>query len=438
LHRISASRAAAGKGDGSVIGLWKRLTGKKLPDQLSYSDARAVLESNKRSLEQELAKRHDAEPEMLYYLAERGGPQVRRKVAANPATPPEANRILAEDVDPDVRAELAQKVGRLLPDLLNSERERVCDLTLETLRRIASDQLVRVRAILASEIKSMDCVPKDVMLALARDIEETVSVPVLEYSPLLSDTDLLEIISSARAQSALAAVARRRGVSEKLSEVIVASLDVQAVADLLANPNARIRENTMERIIDHAQKIDAWHGPLTKRSDLSMRALRRIAGFVGVALLRELTERHELDEETVQYFKRCLRLRLESDDQSIETKEDKARAEVITARDKGKLDEHYVEEAVEAGRRDIVIESLALLTHAERPAIEKIFSSRSAKALTALAWKAGLTMRISFKIQTMLLKLHADELLPARAGVSFPLGEDEMRWHLSYFGFEKK
>jgi len=69
--------------------------------------------------------------------------------------------------------------------------------------------------------------------------------------------------------------------------------------------------------------------------------------------------------------------------------------------------------------------------------IEKIFLSRSAKALTAIAWKAGLPMRISFKIQTLLLKLHADELLPARAGVDFPLGEDEMRWHLSYFGFAK-
>jgi hypothetical protein len=43
-------------------------------------------------------------------------------------------------------------------------------------------------------------------------------------------------------------------------------------------------------------------------------------------------------------------------------------------------------------------------------------------------------MRISFKIQTMVVKLPADELLPARAGVAFPLSEDEMRWHLSYFG----
>ena len=419
-----------------MIGFFKRLLKTKaLPEQLSYDGARAVLESNKRQLERELAERPDAEPEMLYYLAERGAPAARRKVAANPATPAAANRLLAEDVDPEVRAELAQKIGRLLPDLLAPERERVCELTLETLRRLASDQLVRVRKILAAEIKSYPCVPKDIILTLAGDIEETVSVPILEYSPLLSDADLLEVVASARAQSALAAIARRRGVSERLSEFIVASLDVTAVAALLSNPNASIRENTMGRIIDHAQAIEAWQGPLVARSDLSMRALRRIAGFVGVSLLRQLTERHGLDDETVQHFKRCLRLRLEHDDETAETKEDKARAAVISVRDRGELDERYVEEAVEAGQRDIVIESLALLACAPRRIIEKIFSSRSAKAITALTWKAGLAMRIAFKIQTMLLKLHVDELLPARAGVAFPLTEEEMRWHLSYFEF---
>ena len=421
-----------------MIGLFKRLlTNKALPEQLSYDGARAVLESHQRQLVRELAGRADAEPEMLYYLAERGAPDARRKVAANPATPAAADRILAEDVDPEVRAELAQKIGRLLPDLLAPERERVCELTLETLRRLASDQLVRVRKILASEIKSHPCVPKDVILALAGDVEETVSVPILEYSPLLSDADLLEIVASARAQSALAAIARRRGVSERVSEVIVASLDVAAVAALLANPNATIRENAMERIIDHAQAIASWQEPLVSRSDLSMRALRRIAGFVGVSLLRQLSERHGLDAETTQHFKRCLRQRLEHDDETAESKEDKARAEVQAARERGELDERYVEEAVEAGQRDVVIESLSLLAQAPRRAIEKIFSSRSAKAITALTWKAGLAMRIAFKIQTMLLKMHADELLPARAGVAFPLSEEEMRWHLSYFDFPK-
>jgi hypothetical protein len=78
------------------------------------------------------------------------------------------------------------------------------------------------------------------------------------------------------------------------------------------------------------------------------------------------------------------------------------------------------------------------LSNASRAVVEKVLSSRSAKAITSLVWKAGLSMRIAFKMQTMLLKMHADELLPARAGIGFPLSEDEMVWHLSYFGFPQK
>jgi hypothetical protein len=42
-------------------------------------------------------------------------------------------------------------------------------------------------------------------------------------------------------------------------------------------------------------------------------------------------------------------------------------------------------------------------------------------------------MRIAFKVQTLLLRLPSGELLPARDGVHFPLGESEMTWHLNYF-----
>ncbi len=55
-----------------VASLLKRLFRiKELPRKLSYEEARAVLESHQDTLEQELAARPDAEPEMLYYLAAR-------------------------------------------------------------------------------------------------------------------------------------------------------------------------------------------------------------------------------------------------------------------------------------------------------------------------------------------------------------------------------
>lgn len=418
-----------------MLALLKRLLGHNaLPQELSYDKARAALESHERAVERELSSRADAEPEMLYYLAGRGDAVTRRAVAANPATPAAANRILADDVDSEVRAELAQKIGRLLPDLLSSERERVCELTLETLQKLATDQLPRVRAILAENIKTLDCVPKAVIAALAHDAEEAVSVPILEYSPLLSDNDLLEVVATARARQALAAVARRRGLSEELSDAIVGSLDMAAVAALLSNPNARVREDTLEKVIDRAQSVKSWHAPLAMRSDLSLRALRRISGFVAAALIEQIATRHDLDEETRTHLKRSLRARLEKDAAEAPA-DDKIHAEVMKAKDAGKLDEHFVETAAEAGNRDLVLESFAVLVGVPRQTIEKIFASRSAKAITALVWHAGLSMHVAFRIQTLIGKLHADELLPGRAGVAFPLSEDEMRWHLSYFGF---
>ena len=231
-----------------MIAFLKRLMGAgQLPDKLSYEEARAILEASKVSAQRALAARADTEPEMLYYLAETGDETIRREIASNPATPAKADRILADDVDPAVRSELARKIGRLLPDLLASERERVCELTLQTLQRLANDQLPRARTILAEEIRALDCVPTEIILRLAHDAEEKVCAPILEYSPLLSDNDLLEIIATARAQNALAAIAKRRGVSESVSDAIVASLDIPAVAALLTNPNAHVREDTLER-----------------------------------------------------------------------------------------------------------------------------------------------------------------------------------------------
>jgi uncharacterized protein (DUF2336 family) len=371
---------------------------------------------------------------MLYYLAERGSAKTRRAVAGNPATPSAANRKLADDQDNDVRAELARKIGRLLPELLASERENVCHLTLETLERLATDQVPHVRAILAEEVKHLDCVPRHVIAKLARDIEEVVAAPVLEYSPLLWDEDLIEIVSSARAQGAIAAIARRRGLSENVSEAVVATMDIPAIAALLGNNDARIRETTIESLLDRAETTMPWHSPLAMRADLSLRVIRRVAGFVGAALLEQIAQRQDLDNETVTYLNRCVRARLQEEALHAPEHEDKALADVNAAEKEGKLDEHFVEQAAEAGHRDVVVAALAKLVRSTRPKVEKVFASRNAKAVTALAWRAGLSMRIAFKIQAVVVKLKADELLPARAGINYPLTEAEMRWHLSYFG----
>jgi uncharacterized protein (DUF2336 family) len=406
--------------------LWRRL-----PALLNRAEILHVLEEHNETACRELAAHKDAPPEALYYLASEGSPAVRRAVAANLSAPAHANRHLAEDKDDEVRVELARKIGQLLPKLPPEYTKRMRDLTIETLERLARDTLPRVRQALAEEIKALDCLPPRIVKALARDVEE-VAAPILEYSPLLSDSDLIEIISSAQASFALVAIAKRRPLRAGVTDAIATALDVPAVAAMLLNSSAKIRHQTLDKIAQQAERVRDWQAPLVFRDEIPQRVVRRLAGFVSKALIEALAAKHNLDDKTKQYLKEKLKQRFESNE-AILAKSGSGKNDLVALKKAGKLDDAFVEAAVEHGARDIVIASLVLLTGLAPETVARIFQTGSAKAVTSVVWRAGLSMRIAFKIQTLLLRLPSDELLPARDGIRFPMAEQEMRWHLEYF-----
>ncbi|HAM48584.1 MAG TPA: hypothetical protein DCO73_12690, partial [Alphaproteobacteria bacterium] len=58
---------------------------------------------------------------------------------------------------------------------------------------------------------------------------------------------------------------------------------------------------------------------------------------------------------------------------------------------------------------------------------------RSGKAITALSWKAGLSMRSALTIQREIGQVPSNDICLARNGVDFPMDEEEMNWHLQFF-----
>jgi uncharacterized protein (DUF2336 family) len=391
-----------------------------------------ILEVRARESEDYIIRNADVGSAVFEYLAEYGAPATRQAVAANPVTPARINRLLADDSAEDVRAELAAKIARLMPGLEARENEETVTLTLATLEVLARDSAVRVRAILADEIKHLDCVPRDVALRLAQDVEEMVAAPILEYSPLLSEADLMEIIAGGQVQQILTAVARRRPLGEDVSDALVQSLDVSAVAALLVNSDAKMRKETLDRIVEEAETIEGWHLPLVLRADLSARAIRRIGSFVGASLLEQLVARGDLSDVTRTHLSRRLRTRLEQGGDAEKSTESAAQI-VAAAKAQGTLDDGFVENAAASGSRETVTLALALLAQVPEGTVRKILNQRSAKPAVALVWRAHLSMRTAFKIQTSVMKLAGRELLPARGGINFPLSKEEMRWHLAYF-----
>ena len=123
---------------------------------------------------------------------------------------------------------------------------------------------VKVRQIVAEALKDSVDAPVAVIQKLARDIEIQVAGPILEHSPLLTDEDLLEIISHGPIRGALTAIANRRQLSDKLSDGVAAAAlantgaESNSVRKLLQNKSAQIREDTLDRILDQAGRLRVY------------------------------------------------------------------------------------------------------------------------------------------------------------------------------------
>lgn len=405
---------------------------KQLPDTLSVEDEQKILKAGSEGEKKQLAARKDARPEVLYFLAEDQSASVRMAIAANSSTPIQADEILKTDVDENVRAELARKIARLVPDMKSSEQAVLRDKSIGVLEALAKDQLPKVRAMVAEEIKGSSDVPKALVDRLARDIEDIVCGPILQYSPLLNDDDLREIIAAGTSTKALEAIASREMVSEEVSADVAGTLDVPAVSALLTNPNAQIREETLDRIISQAESVEDLHKPLSLRPQLSIRAMKRIAGFVASALVHAMMEQSELSEDQADELLDKVRERL-ADEKIGDDEQAKLAATAQDYFERGMLNDKFVLEQIDENRRELLMQCLAVMADLAVDTVRQVIMSKSGRAVTALCWKADLKMRTAYDVQTRFALVPTAQLLLAKDGNKYPINENELEWHLSYF-----
>jgi uncharacterized protein (DUF2336 family) len=403
-----------------------------------YDEAKSIARSDDAQARRALAEREDVQPELLYYLAEDNEPAVRRAIAENKATPPHADLILATDQVESVREGLADKIADLMPGLDGAAFGRLHELTSQTISVLARDELPRVRAIMAEALADLKgAVPDDLLQlvqALAADEVLKVAAPVLERSSLLGDRDLLAIITAGPPDGALTAIAKRQGLGETLAEAVAERGDEDAVTALLANESTQIREETLDRILDKAPKVPAWHDPLVRRPQLSAQATVRIAGFVARSLLDVMCSRTDLDTETATALREAVAGRIETDLPADEDEEEEDPAEEARRlHAEGSLDAERLMVAINAGKRRFATAALAALAELRYEAARDLLATRSAKAVTALAWKAGLEMRDAIQVQLRLAGVSPQSALYAREGTDYPLSEDDMAWQLEFF-----
>jgi uncharacterized protein (DUF2336 family) len=100
---------------------------------------------------------------------------------------------------------------------------------------------------------------------------------------------------------------------------------------------------------------------------------------------------------------------------------------------KGELGEPQLLNAL-ASDRNFARAALAVLGDVPIEVVDRVLSAHSAKGVTALVWRAGLSMRAAVKVQVLLGQIPPPQALKPRNGDAYPMSEEAMLWQLDFFG----
>ncbi len=379
-----------------------------------------------------VARNPNTAQEVLYYMAQSDpSPHVRRAVAKNKATPVHASMILAGDRSVDVRMALAARLVDLLPQLSSEAHSQLYAYVVQALGTLALDEVLKVRKALSSTLKDHAHAPPKVAGQLARDVERDVAEPILRFCASLSDADLLEILKEHPAGWAIEAVAGRIKVSEKVSKAVIDTNHVPAGTILLGNEGASIPPSLLETIVMRAREYPEWHEPLALRKSLPPSMAEMLAEFVDERVRTLLQKRADFDEKTSETIAAVVRRRIDYEEkQSAGAHSPAERVNALVR--KGLLNESAIADALAMRDKEFVVAALASLTRSTASDIQKIFQMRAAKPITAMAWKAGLSMRMALRLQQDMGLVAPKELLYPKGGTDYPMTREEIQWQLEF------
>jgi len=208
-------------------------------------------------------------------------------------TDADVKRLIANP-DGETRADTAAKVADAFETGALSDAERT--LAEQIFRVLARDAEVKVRAALSSHLKASDQLPHDVAMQLAKDVEQ-VSLPVLEFSKVLTDEDLVQIVRSAGAEKQTA-VAKRSTVSNVVANALIDhGKTPTVVAALAANKGADLGEGEVKKILDrHGADVGVTNS-LAMRPNLPLAVSERLVAMVSASLQEYLVKKHDMTDE---------------------------------------------------------------------------------------------------------------------------------------------
>lgn len=336
--------------------------------------------------------------------------------------------------DADIRIALADRLVKLLPAIETEAHSELYGFAVQALTALAQDEVLKVRRALSTALRDYAKAPPAVVARLARDVEREIAEPILRHCIALEDNVLLEILAGHPEPWAIAAIAARPTVSEKVTDAVFKAGDILGTALMIGNKGAQISRDTLQAIVDGARRHAEWQRPLALSPHLDIDLTRELTGFVSETILEVLKDRSDLDAATrlgvVSIVER--RIAYTKNDGGQKTPADKVER---FARD-GRLTPELVHDALAWQERVFAVLAMAKMAGIPAETVERILGA-GAKPVVALCWKAGFPARMCVDVQRLAGRIQPKDLLYPKGGTDYPLTQDEIAWQLEFFGAKK-
>lgn len=243
-----------------------------------------------------------------------------------------------------------------------------------------------VREAMADVFARAPDAPPAIIRALSCD-QPSVAAPVLEFSPLLIDADLVDTVAVSGPDSQCA-VARRVALPTPICAAIAEVGCLEACIELLDNPDAQLAQMSLDRIVDRFGHVAAIREKLLDSHELPAKTRLILVEKLSSNLARFVTARNWLSSG------RAERIVLETCERSTiniaaTSQTDDRRALVRHLRETGHLTAGLILRALLSGNRELFEIALVELTGLSEQKVAGIIHDGRGASLTALLTRAG-------------------------------------------------
>ena len=300
------------------------------------------------------------------------------------------------------RNEILWQITNLFTQGSRRFSEDEIDLFDAVITRLAVEIEASVRALLAQHLAPLAKAPPNITRILASDDDIRVAGPILTQSECLDGAVLLATAQS-KSQAHLLAIAKRRTLSEEVTDALIGRGNREVVLNATQNAGARFSQNGFCLLVKRSQGDDVLATSIGLRSDIPQDVFLELLATASSVVRAKLTAEHPQLKTEINSAVSAI-----SDDLRTAATPQRpreyaaARSVVQSLSASGELNDATVRSLAENAKIEETVIAVAQLCDVPDLIVEQAFIENQTETILILAKAAGL----SWLTARALLKLH--------------------------------